>query len=318
MRRLHPRGRRRVLHQPGQGAPARPARAAGRYRPRPRDALGHRPGQGRGDPAVQAPRAAPVRRGGRGPRQVPAPPAHGPRPRWCACPPSSSGRATSSARSRRGCGRCAMQATAADRAAKLAGEIAVGRVTLLSSEILSERRSSAGLDARRAVAAEAHARWSRSSPSSQRAARRPRPELTGLAAAQERAAHAFYAFETARERLGLQIGRVRPGVGIARAGPRPADRRRRAARRRRRALDAPRPPRPRPQTVTSAAEIEQLGTGDLEAERRASRRRPRRRTRPRWMRAARWPTRRARWRPPGVRPSRRHRALRPSLPSSSS
>ncbi len=29
-------------------------------------------------------------------------------------------------------------------------------------------------------------------------------ELTGLAAAQERAAHAFYAFETARERLGLQ------------------------------------------------------------------------------------------------------------------
>ena len=73
----HPRGRRRVLHQPGQGAPARPARAAGRYRPRPRDALGHRPGEGRGDPALQAPRAAPVRGGGRGPRQVPAAPGTG-------------------------------------------------------------------------------------------------------------------------------------------------------------------------------------------------------------------------------------------------
>ena len=50
-----------------------------------------------------------------------------------------------------------IQATAADRAAKLAGEIAVGRVTLLSSEMLTEQRSSAGLDGRRASAAETHA-----------------------------------------------------------------------------------------------------------------------------------------------------------------
>ena len=45
-----------------------------RHRPRPRDALRDRPGQGRGDPALQAARAAPVRRGGGRPGQVPAPP----------------------------------------------------------------------------------------------------------------------------------------------------------------------------------------------------------------------------------------------------
>ena len=69
-----PRRRERVLPEPGQGAAAGRAGAPVRHRPRPRDALRDRPGQGRGDPAVQAPRAPAVRRGGGGAGQVPAPP----------------------------------------------------------------------------------------------------------------------------------------------------------------------------------------------------------------------------------------------------
>ena len=127
-----PRERGRVLHQPRPGAPARRARAAGRHRPGTRDALGHRAGQGGGDPALQAARAPPLRRGGRRPRQVPAPPHAAPRPRWCGSRPSWSAPATWSARCSARLRPLAMQATAAERAAKLAGEIAVGRVTLLS------------------------------------------------------------------------------------------------------------------------------------------------------------------------------------------
>ena len=114
-----------------------------------------------------------------------------------------------------------IQATAADRAAKLAGEIAVGRVTLLSSEMLTEQRSSAGLDGRRAAAAQTHAAVEKKLEAL--AARRAlaESELTGLAAAQERAAHSFYAFETARERSVSRPGEwprgqrrwIAPGVG---------------------------------------------------------------------------------------------------------
>ena len=69
-----PRRRERVLPEPGQGAAAGRDGAPVRHRPRPRDALRDRPGQGRGDPAVQAPRAPAVRGGGGGAGQVPAPP----------------------------------------------------------------------------------------------------------------------------------------------------------------------------------------------------------------------------------------------------
>ena len=123
-----PGARGRVLHQPRPGAPAGPARAAGRHRPRPRDALGDRPGQGRGDPAVQAARAAPVRRGGGRAGQVPAAPGAGRDRRWCGSPPSSNAPATWSARCKARLRPLSMQATAAERAAKLGGEIAAGRV----------------------------------------------------------------------------------------------------------------------------------------------------------------------------------------------
>ena len=93
-----PRRRERVPGEPGPRAPPRRARAAVRHRPRPRDALGDRPGQGRGDPALEAARAAPVRRGGRRARQVPAPPRPGRVEAGARRAPSSSGPATSSAR----------------------------------------------------------------------------------------------------------------------------------------------------------------------------------------------------------------------------
>ena len=127
-----------------------------------------------------------------------------------------------------------IQATAADRAAKLAGEIAVGRVTLLSSEMLAEQRSSAGLDGRRAAAAQTHAAVEKKLEALATRRAVAESELTGLAAAQERAAHSFYAFETARERLGLQAGRVTRGGGGAGSRQRPANGRSGAAGRGRR------------------------------------------------------------------------------------
>ena len=102
----------------------------------------------------------------------------------------------------------AMQATAAERAAKLGAEIAAGRISLLSSELLGERApldraaqrgwrtqtsSATRIDAEVAAIGERRAAAER--------------ELAGLAGAQERAARAFYAFETARERL---AARARP------------------------------------------------------------------------------------------------------------
>ncbi len=159
-----------------------------------------------------------------------------------------------------------IQATAADRAAKLAGEIAVGRVTLLSSEMLTEQRSSAGLDGRRAAAAQTHAAVEKKLEGL--AARRAlaESELTGLAAAQERAAHSFYAFETARERLDLQAGRVAQGAAaLDRA------RGRRTAAAERLAADAARftaESLEASATADQAAlEVDRLGVGDVEAER---------------------------------------------------
>jgi chromosome segregation protein len=102
----------------------------------------------------------------------------------------------------------AMQATAADRAAKLGQEIAQGRISLLSSELLVESRRTAELrgrlegvtSARSGIDAELVAIASRRSAAE--------TELAGLAAAQERATRAFYAFETGRERVEAERSRL--------------------------------------------------------------------------------------------------------------
>ncbi len=94
-----------------------------------------------------------------------------------------------------------MQATAADRAARLGSEIAAGRLRLLASDTLGEqlRADSARtrLEAARAAQAEVDARLAAVGARRSRA----EAELTGLAAEQERASRGYYDFETARERL---------------------------------------------------------------------------------------------------------------------
>src|SRR5919197_11030 len=116
----------------------------------------------------------------------------------------------------------ALQATAAERAAKLAGEIASGRVALLTSEaVVEERRARTARDRLAGTVAEREAAEGRLRElASRRAA--AEAELTGLAAAQERAGHAFYAFETARERLPLPPPRPRRAPA-ARAAAQEAD-----------------------------------------------------------------------------------------------
>ena len=115
----------------------------------------------------------------------------------------------------------ALQATAAERAAKLGAEIATGRIALLTSDTLTEGARVAAdrgrLEAATTDRARAEARLA------ELAARRAKAEseLTGLATAQERAGHAFYAFETARERLGLATDRLERARGaVARAAAR--------------------------------------------------------------------------------------------------
>ena len=112
----------------------------------------------------------------------------------------------------------ALQATAAERAAKLGAEIATGRIALLTSDTLTEGARVAAdrgrLEAATTDRARAEARLA------ELAARRAKAEseLTGLATAQERAGHAFYAFETARERLGLATDRLERARGARSRG----------------------------------------------------------------------------------------------------
>jgi chromosome segregation protein len=119
----------------------------------------------------------------------------------------------------------AMQATAAERAAKLAGEIASGRMLLLASDAVAEEREAAA--ARGRLGEAAAARDTSDVGLAGLAARRTtaEAELSGLAAAQERAGHTFYAFETARERAEMAAGRlegVRAAVARATARRRAA------------------------------------------------------------------------------------------------
>jgi chromosome segregation protein len=107
----------------------------------------------------------------------------------------------------------AMQATAADRAAKLGTEIAAGRISLLSSELLGERERSTDLRAR--LETQTSSRDTIDAEVAKIGERRATAEreLAGLASAQERAARAFYAFETSRERLSAQRARADRTVG---------------------------------------------------------------------------------------------------------
>ena len=102
----------------------------------------------------------------------------------------------------------AMQATAADRAAKLGAEIAAGRISLLSSELLGERERSTELRTR--LGTQTSSRDTIDAEVAKIGERRAAAEreLAGLAGAQERAARAFYAFETSRERLSAQRARA--------------------------------------------------------------------------------------------------------------
>ncbi|MGZ4481285.1 MAG: AAA family ATPase, partial [Gaiellales bacterium] len=115
----------------------------------------------------------------------------------------------------------AMQATAAERAAKLGQEIAAGRLLLLSSELALERAGAGDLqqklDAARLALGVVEQRAEEIA--SRRAA--AESELAGLAAAQERAARAFYAFQSARDRLSTTAGRAEQvAAALDRAGRR--------------------------------------------------------------------------------------------------
>ncbi len=102
----------------------------------------------------------------------------------------------------------AMQATAAERAAKLGAEIAQGRVELLSSELLGERRRATDLRDRLASATRLQAEVAKEAATVAGRREKAEQELAGLSAEQERAARAFYAFESSRERLAAEAGRM--------------------------------------------------------------------------------------------------------------
>jgi chromosome segregation protein len=106
----------------------------------------------------------------------------------------------------------AMQATAAERAAKLGAEIAQGRVELLSSELLGERRRVVDLRERLTAASRLQAEVAKEAAAVAARRETAEQELAGLSAEQERAARAFYAFESARERLATEAGRMEAAI----------------------------------------------------------------------------------------------------------
>ena len=101
-----------------------------------------------------------------------------------------------------------MQATAAERAAKLGAEIAQGRMALLSSELLGERVRVDDLRGRLggAVASQTEVEQAAAAIAARRD--RAQSELAGLSAEQERATRAFYAYESAGERFVAEAGRM--------------------------------------------------------------------------------------------------------------
>ncbi len=142
-RRLHRGGEGQYLVNRAGGAADRPRRAARRSRARRRDALDHRPGQGRGGALVVARAAARDDRGGGRPRPVQA----------AAAPRRAEARSASrlqverardvEAEVKKRLRPLALQATAAERAEKLGGEIASlqARIAQLDLAALGARRA---------------------------------------------------------------------------------------------------------------------------------------------------------------------------------
>src|SRR3954453_8534188 len=102
----------------------------------------------------------------------------------------------------------AMQATAAERAAKLGAEIAQGRMALLSSELLGERVRVDDLRGRLGGAVASQTAVEQAAAAIAAPRDRAQSELAGLSAEQERATRAFYAYESAGERFVAEAGRM--------------------------------------------------------------------------------------------------------------
>jgi chromosome segregation protein len=106
-----------------------------------------------------------------------------------------------------------MQATAAERAAKLGGEIAAGRLRLIASDTMSEQLRADTARARLADARTAQADVDAKLAAVGERRAKAEAELTGLAAEQERATKAYYDFEAARERLANGARRLEGAAG---------------------------------------------------------------------------------------------------------
>jgi chromosome segregation protein len=114
-----------------------------------------------------------------------------------------------------------MQATAAERAARLGGEIAAGRLRLIASDTISEQRRAEAARARLAGARTAQADVDAKLAAIGERRAKAEAELTGLAAEQERATKAYYDFEAARERLAAGARRLEgAAAALGRAGAR--------------------------------------------------------------------------------------------------
>ncbi|HEY0389082.1 MAG TPA: chromosome segregation protein SMC [Gaiellales bacterium] len=163
----------------------------------------------------------------------------------------------------------AMQATAAERAAKLGAEIAHGRVALLSSELVGERERADGLRARLGDATGRQAEVEQAAAAVALRREAAERELAGLAAEQERAARAFYAYESSGERLVAEAGRMAASMARLERG---AGRRRVEAGELRRLAERSLADAATRDEEAAALEAEAagIGTGDVEAAAAAS------------------------------------------------
>jgi chromosome segregation protein len=162
-----------------------------------------------------------------------------------------------------------MQATAAERAAKLGDEIAAGRMRLLRSDAVSEQLRADAAQGRLGDALAARAEVDARLAAVAERRGRAEAELTGLAAEQERASRAFYDFETARERLAAAARRLEQATAaLGRAHAR------RAALADRLRVDADRAlaeaQEAQEQAAVSLAEADRLAAGDAGEAREAA------------------------------------------------
>src|SRR4029077_15502791 len=102
----------------------------------------------------------------------------------------------------------------------LGAEIAQGRMALLSSELLGERVRVDDLRGRLGGAVAGPAEVEQAAAAIAVRRDRAQSELAGLSAEQERATRAFYAYESAGERVVAEAGGVGGSMGRAGRGPR--------------------------------------------------------------------------------------------------